>query len=504
MVNSYATQNKLLKDAKKSLSGDDCKEGLCAIISVKIPEPQFEGQTKTKLGNSEVKGLVQSAAHEQLKYWMEENPGPARKLCQKIVDAARAREAAKRAQELTRRKSALDFQGLPGKLADCQEKDASKCEVYIVEGDSAGGSAKLGRNRMYQAILPLKGKILNVERARLDRILGHEDIKTMVTAMGAGFGEEEFNIEKLRYHKIVLMTDADYDGSHIRTLLLTFFFRKFFPIIENGFLYIAQPPLYRVKKGKKETYFKNEDNMLNFLLEQGIGGLTLRFKKGDVKGDELKSYVKTAQSFSARVGRLSKRFDEDFLSHVLMELAADVNQFKKADFWKKFQDSINKLVLNKTYKFDLDGEILKVTCSEAGYHREFEFEYKTLTEGDLKSLFELAKKLEGVGDFPAYFAADDDKEGSEKSLHTPQEVSEAVRHRGEKGIYIQRYKGLGEMNPEQLWETTMDPEKRTLLRVSVDDAVQADAIFTTLMGDEVEDRRSFIQDNALSVRNLDV
>ena len=524
-INTYAEQNGLLKDAKFSISGDDCREGLCAIISVKIPNPQFEGQTKTKLGNSEVKGIVQSSVHEFLKYYFDENPSAARKIVQKIVDAAYAREAAKKAHELARRKSALDFQGLPGKLADCQERDPAVCELYIVEGDSAGGSAKLGRNRSFQAILPLKGKILNVERARLDKILGHDDIKTIITALGTGIGEDDFKVEKLRYHKIVLMTDADYDGSHIRTLLLTFFYRKMDSIIENGHLYIAQPPLYRVKKGKKETYFKDEESMSSFLLNEGVEGLTLHFKSETLTGDKLKDYVKKANQYVAIVSKYSQRFDVDFLGTTLVRLAAEPSHFGKADFWKKVESELNEQLIKKTFKCELeksDGkENLKVSCVEAGYQREFEISKEAVESGDLSKLFETAKELAKLGTFPAHFSSTApalhkvEGEGAqekaiekadkfETTLYTPQDVSRAIRARGEKGIYIQRYKGLGEMNPEQLWETTMDPAKRTLLKVGVDDVVQADALFTTLMGDEVDDRRAFIEVNALKVRNLDV
>lgn len=501
-INSYADEN--FKDSKLTISGDDCREGMCAIVSVKIPEPQFEGQTKTKLGNSDVKGIVQSATHEFLKYYFAENPSAARKIVQKIVDAARAREAAKKAHELARRKSALDFQGLPGKLADCQERDSTLCEIYIVEGDSAGGSAKLGRNRLYQAILPLKGKILNVERARLDKILGHDDIKTIITALGTGIGDEGFDVAKLRYHKIVLMTDADYDGSHIRTLLLTFFYRKMYQVIENGHLYIAQPPLYRVKKGKKETYFKEEELMSNYLLNEGIEGITLHFKNGQLNGEKLKDYVKKSNSFSSTIQKLSQRFDTDFLNNALVQLAYDPKQFTKQEFWKKFEEQLNLQIVKKTFSFKLDGASVQATCFEAGYMREFEFSQESLESGDLSRLFEQAKELAAFGQFPAHFTSANSDEKFETSLHSPQDISRSVRAKGEKGIYIQRYKGLGEMNPEQLWETTMDPERRTLLKVGVDDAVQADQLFQTLMGDEVEDRREFIEVNALRVRNLDI
>jgi len=503
VINSHAEHAGMLKDGKLSLSGDDCKEGLCAIVSVKIPNPQFEGQTKTKLGNSDIKGIVQSAVQEHFKYFMDENPGIARKICQKIVDAAVAREAAKKAHELARRKSALDFQGLPGKLADCQERDAKLCEIYIVEGDSAGGSAKLGRNRMYQAILPLKGKILNVERARLDKMLGHDDIKTIITALGTGIGEDDFSVDKLRYHKIVLMTDADYDGSHIRTLLLTFFYRKMPALVENGHLYIAQPPLYRVKKGKKETYFKDEDSMSNFLLDEGIEGLSLKLKT-PLSGERFKEYVKKANIFVSTIHKQTQRFDTDFLGMALLRFARDLNQFDKPIFWTEFQSQMGELFLKKSFEFKLAGDKVLVSCFESGYQREFELEKSSLTGGDMTKLLEIAKELTAYGDYPATLEIVEGDSNESQTVFSPQDVARAVRARGEKGIYIQRYKGLGEMNPDQLWETTMDPAKRTLLKVRVDDAVQADTIFTTLMGDEVEDRRAFIETNALRVRNLDI
>jgi DNA gyrase subunit B len=492
-------------EQKAEITGDDCREGLCAIVSVKIPNPQFEGQTKTKLGNSDVRGIVQSATHEYLKYFFDENPGVTRKIVTKIIEAARAREAAKKAHELARRKSALDFQGLPGKLADCQERDPKLCELYIVEGDSAGGSAKLGRDRNYQAILPLKGKILNVERARLDKILGHEDIKTVITALGAGIGGEDFKLDKLRYHKIILMTDADFDGSHIRTLLLTFFYRKMREVVENGHLYIAQPPLYRVKKGKKETYFKDEDTMSAFLLNEGIEGLTLQFKDTSLSAEALRVYVKKANHFTVLVNKHAQRFDTDFLSQALIDLARDFKQFNDAVFWKNLEGALNTQIVKKTFRLKLENDTLKIDCFEAGYQREFELTKASFESGELSNLFDLAKELSSLGKFPSYLKTEpSDGEKNEVSFHTPQDVSRAIRSRGEKGVYIQRYKGLGEMNPEQLWETTMNPKTRTLLKINVDDAVQADALFETLMGDEVEDRREFIEVNALKVRNLDI
>ncbi|MGA0162944.1 MAG: DNA topoisomerase (ATP-hydrolyzing) subunit B [Bdellovibrionota bacterium] len=500
VITSYAAAHDMLKGSKFTLSGEDCREGLCAVISIKIPEPQFEGQTKTKLGNSEVKGVVQSLVFENLKYFLDENPGAAKKIVQKIIDSARARDAAKRAHDLARRKTALDFQGLPGKLADCQERDAKLCEIYIVEGDSAGGSAKMGRNRQYQAILPLKGKILNVERSRLDKILNHEDIKTIITALGCGFTESDFDIEKLRYHKIILMTDADHDGSHIRTLLLTFFYRKMPDLVEKGHLFIAQPPLYKVRKNKKDTYFKDEDSMSNYLLDEGIANIELKSGKNAIKGEELKSLAKKAQQFSHSVFRLNQDFDEEFLSYSLMKIAPATDAFADSKIWSSIEKDLNEEFLNKNYKIIVEKDRVKVKTLEAGYEREFEMSAEALQDGVLVRAFQQAQELSSFVQFPAKLVGSD----SETRIFSARQLFQQIRARGEKGVYIQRYKGLGEMNPDQLWETTMNPEKRTLLQVSIDDAVQANELFSTLMGDEVEDRREFIEENALKVRNLDI
>jgi len=500
VLTSYASSNDLLKGAKFSLSGEDCREGLCAVVSVKIPNPQFEGQTKTKLGNSDVKGVVQSLVHENLKYYLDEHPSVARKILQKIIDAARAREAAKKAHDLARRKSALDFQGLPGKLADCQERDASLCEVYIVEGDSAGGSAKLGRNRQFQAILPLKGKILNVEKSRLDKILNHEDIKTIITALGIGIGENEFNIEKLRYHKIILMTDADYDGSHIRTLLLTFFYRKMRELVENGYLYIAQPPLYKVKKGKKETYFKDEESMSNFLLHEGVSNMSFVSGKTTILGEELIGLAKKTLLYGQLINKLSQDYDPKFLSYVIAQVARTPDEYLKKSFWERMKKELEEEYPNKRFNIQIENENIKVMGLEAGYEQSFVLTKEAFKEGDLVRVYQLAEEINSIAQTPGKLVGKD----FEHKIFSPSEIYQQVRSRGEKGIYIQRYKGLGEMNPEQLWETTMDPEKRTLLQVCVDDAVQVNELFTILMGDEVDDRREFIEENALRVRNLDV
>ncbi len=499
-LTTYAQANDFLKGAKFQISGDDCREGLCAVVSVKVPEPQFEGQTKTKLGNSEVKGHVQSLVHEHLKYFLDEHPSESRKILQKIIDSARARDAAKRAHELARRKSALDFQGLPGKLADCQERDAKLCELYIVEGDSAGGSAKLGRNRKFQAILPMKGKILNVEKSRIDKILSHEDIKTIITALGTGIGDAEFNLEKLRYHKVIIMTDADYDGSHIRTLLLTFFYRKMKELVEAGHLFIAQPPLYKVKKGKKETYFKDEDSMANFLLDEAIQNTSLIWKGGEISGEKLKGFAKKAQSYAAAVQKAGQDFDPEFLNYSLIKLAEQPTEFKNAKFWESVKKDLEEKYLNKVFKIQAKGDSVEITTLEAGFQRDFVLKQSDLSEGSLVRAYQQAQELCALGKLPGVLKGGE----QEDKVFSAQEFYQQIRSRGEKGIYIQRYKGLGEMNPDQLWETTMDPDRRTLLQVSIDDAVKADELFSVLMGDEVEDRREFIEQNALRVRNLDI
>jgi len=491
-LTTYAGSHDMMKGSKFTISGDDCREGLCCVISVKVPEPQFEGQTKTKLGNSEVKGHVQSLVHEHLKYFLDENPSEARKILQKIIDSARARDAAKRAHELARRKSALDFQGLPGKLADCQERDAKLCELYVVEGDSAGGSAKLGRNRKYQAILPLKGKILNVEKSRIDKILSHEDIKTIITALGTGIGDESFNLEKLRYHKIVIMTDADYDGSHIRTLLLTFFYRKMKDIVENGHLFIAQPPLYKVRKGKKDTYFKDEESMSNFLLDEAIQNTSLQWKGGEISGEKLKSFAKKAQSFANVIQRAGQDFDPEFLSYAVLKLAETPNEFKNVKFWEALKQDLEDRFLNKTFKVKLTGDAVEVSTFEAGFQRDFTIKQSDLSEGNLVRAHQQAKELVGLGKLPAVLKGGE----TEDRVFSPQELYMQIRGRGERGIYIQRYKGLGEMNAEQLWETTMNPETRTLRQVSIESAAEADHIFSMLMGDDVPPRREFIEKNA--------
>lgn len=501
-MNSYATANNLLKNIKTSVSGDDLREGMAAVISVKIPDPQFEGQTKTKLGNSEIKGYVETVINEKLATFLEENPAIAKRILEKGIEAARAREAARKARDLTRRKGVLDGLALPGKLADCQEKDPALCEIYLVEGDSAGGSAKQGRDRRYQAILPLKGKILNVEKARFDKMLSSNEIRTLITAMGTGIGKGDFDITKIRYHRIIIMTDADVDGSHIRTLLLTFFFRQMPELIDRGYLYIAQPPLYKAKRGKKELYLKDEAALTEYLLDEGVDGVMVELEKNGkvVRGKQIiptlrnileynqlfdKIVLKGVKSEVLRIfveGRIRNGFED------MVDLSPLVDKLRKAaphaDF-QLFNEPDRILFTLGNVRARIDRQILKLLSSH---------EYNLLLQA-------YNKVQENCSDDRARISV----EGKEEiTVNNSKEMLAYFQARARKGQYIQRYKGLGEMNPDQLWETTMDQTKRVLLQVKVEDAVEANEIFTVLMGDQVEPRREFIEKNAINVSNLDI
>ncbi len=510
-INSYADAGNLMKGLTEKPSGDDIREGLCLVLSVKLPNPQFEGQTKGKLGNSDVEGIVRQAVGEKFSQFLEENPGDAKKIIFKIIEAARAREAARKARNLVRRKSALDGSSLPGKLADCQERDAKKAEIYIVEGDSAGGSAKQGRNRVNQAILPLKGKILNVEKARFDKMLSSEEIRVLITALGCGIGKEDFNIEKLRYHTIVIMTDADVDGSHIRTLLLTFFYRQMPEIITNGYLYIAQPPLYRVKKGKNEQYLKDEKALQKFLVDLGIEAASVVTSLKTLTADELKRFVSDVSQYEEHLRYFNVKSDArvvDGVIHATRWTAATL-----ADE-AKIASSLEKLVAYlKTLKNPIVIEKSEVvTDAEHSSNRVFIYTrengilHKTTVDTDffnsaeVTQLASISARISLFGDGPFTVTVKEEKQ----RFDSPMDLKNFVIECGKAGTYIQRYKGLGEMNPEQLWETTLDPTKRTLLKVQVEDAVECDQIFTVLMGDQVEPRREFIESNALNVRNLDI
>ncbi len=515
-INNYAMQNGFLKNGKDSIKGEDVREGLAAVISVKIREPQFEGQTKTKLGNSEVKGLVEGIVYDKLTAYLEEHPPVARAIIGKALDASRAREAARRAKELTRRKSALEVSTLPGKLADCQEKDPAASELYLVEGDSAGGSAKQGRDRRNQAILPLRGKVLNVEKARFDKILQNEEIKVIVTALGVGIGssddEDDIDVSRLRYHKVIIMTDADIDGSHIRTLLLTFFFRKMKKLVERGFLYIAQPPLYKIGDKKRELYISTDEEMKKFILENGVSRIRVGAGNGNaLTGNRLATLIQRAM----RLDTILQKFDKEEKNRDVMHVLAADPSFTAADFGsqlaietvgKRVARLLGEQVVNVASDFNLEhgGYNLVFTIRRDGH------ELNTVIDGDIIAspkfieARNLLSQLKALGEPPFTVFIDDDEEKDSRQFESLQALTEFVMNLGKKGLTIQRYKGLGEMNPDQLWETTMNPEKRTLLQVKVEDALAADEIFTTLMGDQVEPRKEFIYKNAQYVSNLDI
>ncbi|MBN8531296.1 MAG: DNA topoisomerase (ATP-hydrolyzing) subunit B [Alphaproteobacteria bacterium] len=503
IVNNYATESGIAKKEKISLSGDDAREGLTCVLSVKVPDPKFSSQTKDKLVSSEVRPVVEGLCGDKLSQWLEEHPSDAKNIVQKIVEAAAAREAARKARELTRRKSALDVASLPGKLADCQEKDPALSELFIVEGDSAGGSAKQGRSRAFQAILPLKGKILNVERARFDKMLGSAEVGTLITAIGTGIGRDEFNVEKARYHKIIIMTDADVDGAHIRTLLLTFFYRQMPELIEKGYLYIAQPPLYKVKRGGSEVYLKNEAALEDYLIDSVIDESVLSVEGGSQHaGADLKRLIGEARDVSARVKSASRKLPPHVLEAALIAGALS-GKAKPEAAVKALAEKLNFLTPQaEIYPWtgEVDGEALRVSRIVRGVKEEHRIEKSLLQVPEVK---ELAEKAEGLRETYA-LAAKLTRKGQEIPVHTPTDLIDGVMEMGRKGISVQRFKGLGEMNPDQLWQTTLDPEARTLLKVRVDQAEQAEEIFSTLMGDVVEPRREFIQSNALKVVNLDV
>jgi DNA gyrase subunit B len=528
VFNNYAVNNKIFKDSKESLKGEDLREGLTCVISVKVKSPQFEGQTKTKLGNSEVKGLVEGVVYEKIGTYLEENPSIARQLLSKALDAARARDAARRARELTRRKSALEVGALPGKLADCQERDPARSEIYLVEGDSAGGSAKQGRDRKNQAILPLRGKVLNVEKARFDKMLQNEEIKVIVTALGTGIGQGDFDISRLRYQKVIIMTDADVDGSHIRTLLLTFFFRQMRELVERGYLFIAQPPLFKVSDRKNEIYIHNEDEMKSYVLENGVNKIRIYLENGTtMTGNRLAGYLKKMIRIESILNKFEK---EEKNREIIRVLAGDPaltdNDFKSEEALIRVAKRTAMAVgpVNDTGmtipKLDFAEKSVEFTVDMDQEHGLYKMVFAIMQDGrrlttcvdkdtvrtpkfvEVKSLI---NQLAILGEAPYRVAAEDAANGgSAVALQSMPELIDYVVTAGKKGLSVQRYKGLGEMNPDQLWETTMNPEKRTLLQVRVEDAVEADEIFTTLMGDQVEPRRDFIHKNALYVSNLDI
>jgi DNA gyrase subunit B len=556
-INAYSTKSNLAKDLKDaSISGDDIREGLTAVVSVKIPQPQFEGQTKTKLGNTEVKGIIETIVNDKLGQFLEENPAVAKRIIGKAVDAARAREAARKARDLVRRKGALDGSSLPGKLADCQERDPAQSELYIVEGESAGGSAKQGRDRRFQAILPIKGKILNVEKARFDKMLSSDEIKTMIAALGCGIGNEDFDPDKLRYHRVIIMTDADVDGSHIRTLLLTFFYRQMAPLIDRGHIFIAQPPLFRAKRGRTETYIKDERDLETFLIRRAVESRVAKLADAsEVFGDTLQRYLQRMIAYRKLLQQVTRRGNPPEIVTALLQLdARDKSFFDHRDRLDTIAARMTTPTRNVAVSRDDEHNAFELSIDDRsqGYPRRYEMGVDFITSGEYRTLHAAYSEIQDIK-FPVVVKAtgatpddvsDDETAATDDTTIGGAPVDEATKlaaepkasaaapapradlrggrkepdvtlanvddfveyfiAAGKKGIAVNRYKGLGEMNPETLWTTTMDPDNRTLLQVRAEDHAEADQMFTTLMGDQVEPRRKFIEDNALDVRNLDV
>ncbi len=502
-INQFGQNQNLFKDVKDNLMGEDVREGLVAVVSVKLPQPQFEGQTKGKL-NSDIQSTVASFVYEKLMETFEKNPTIGRRICSKAIEAARAREAARKARELTRRKGALDSGGLPGKLADCQEKDPQRCELFVVEGDSAGGSAKMGRDRRYQAILPLRGKILNVEKARFDKMLGHEEIRALITALGTGIGKDDFDISKLRYSKIIIMTDADIDGSHIRTLLLTFFYRQMPELVERGHVYIAQPPLYLIKKGKSTKYIHDEKEFRREVLRRATEDHAVEAGEGKNKvrlqGGELTNFLMALGEYLELFDKLEKRMADPRPVDAL--LRAELSRKSELEGQDKLQQVAKDLKaegFKAEIKLDEEHNLYTLVFSSENLSERV-IDWDLISSADYRRLLDLHRRVHSY-DKPPFIVSTN---GSQLTIEDRKELLEHIMSLGKKAFTVQRFKGLGEMNPEQLWETTMDAEKRTILQVKIEDHAEAEEIFTVLMGDAVVPRREFIEQNALDVKNLDI
>jgi DNA gyrase subunit B len=503
-INQYLLNSPMAKNMKEKLTGDDVREGLTGIVSVKLSDPQFEGQTKTKLGNSEVKGSVEALVNEGLGSYFEENPSIIKAILSKAIETARAREAARKAKDLARRKGVLSDMSLPGKLADCQERDPSKSEIFIVEGDSAGGSAKQGRDRRTQAILPLKGKILNVEKARFDKMISNEEIRIMIAALGTGIGENDYDINSLRYHKVIIMTDADVDGAHIRTLLLTFFFRHMPELINGGYLYVAQPPLYRIAQNKKEFFVKDEEELNTFILGRISQKEKIFLEDGsEYSGQRLNNFLKALLSFYDNLNKLSKKgYSSRFLEFLVFNNIDDKKMLRDANLMEELFNKLKENNFNVSdVKFSEEDDLCEfIVTDKLNGGESSSVDWRFLSSYEFKSLVKITSKIKEVM-FQKFRIVIEEKE---RIIKNPYDLMIELMEKGKKGLNVQRYKGLGEMNPDQLWVTTMFPEKRRLLKINIDDQVEADDIFTVLMGDKVEVRREFIQKNALEVLDLDI